>query len=67
MQKYQFWNLRRKHTLSLPKVKDGAPDNMEDEDEEDVVEQSDEDSEDGDSEADLPDALRSIFSRLSTL
>ena len=40
--------------LSLPKAKDGAPENVEDEDKEDAVEQNDEDSEDEDSEADLP-------------
>ena len=51
--------------LSLPKEKDGASDNVEDEDEENVVEQSDEDFKDRDSEADLPDALKSAFSRLS--
>ena len=51
--------------LSLPKAKDGAPENVEDEDEEDTVEQSDEDFEDEDSEADLPNVLRSTFSRLS--
>ena len=38
---------------------------MEDTDEETLVEQSVGDSEDGDSEADLPDELQSTFSRLS--
>ena len=51
--------------LSLPKAKDSALENMEDKDEEDAVVQSKEDSKDEDSEADLPDALRSAFSRLS--
>ena len=51
--------------LSLPKAKDDALDNVEGEDEEDAVEKSDEDSKDEDSEANLPDVLRSAFSRLS--
>ena len=54
--------------LSLPKSKDGASDNMEDEDEEDptVGQQSEEDSHEEDPEADLPDVLQSAFARLST-
>ena len=38
---------------------------MEDEEEENTAKNSDEDSEDGDFQADLLDALRSAFSRLS--
>ena len=49
----------------MPKEKDGAPDNVEDDNEENTVEQSDKDSEDGDSEANIPNALQSVFSRLS--
>ena len=51
--------------LSLPKEKDGAPNNMEDEDKEDTIEPSNEDSADDDFEVDLQDALRNAFSRLS--
>ena len=51
--------------LSMPKAKDGAQNNVEDDDEEIAAENSEEDFEDGDSEADLPGALRSAFSRLS--
>ena len=53
--------------LSLPKSNGGAQDDMEDEEKENVVarEQSEEDLEDEDPEADLPDALRSSFARLS--
>ena len=53
--------------LSLPKLKDVAPDDMEDEEEEDdgaAGQQSEEDSENEDLEADLPNALRSTFARL---
>ena len=52
--------------LSMPKAKDGAQDNVKDDDEGNVAENREEDSEDGDSEVDLPNALRSAFSRLST-
>ena len=53
--------------LSLPKAKDGAPNNLENEDEEGVAieQKSEEDSEDEDPKTDLLDALRSVFSRLS--
>ena len=54
--------------LTLPKSKNGAPYDM-DEEEKDVVatrQQREEDSEDEDLEADLPDALQIAFTRLST-
>ena len=52
--------------LSLLKSKDGEPNNLDDEDEEDIAteQQREEDFVDEDPEADFPDALRSVLSRL---
>ena len=53
--------------LTLLKAKDGALDDMDEEEEDKATpgQQSEEDSEDEDPEADLLDVLRSIFARLS--
>ena len=52
----------------LLKAKDGALEDMDEEEEYVTIigQQSEEDLEDEDLEADLPDALRSAFARLST-
>ena len=52
----------------LPKSKDGALDDMDEEEEDDVAtrQQSKEDSEDEDLEVDLPSALQNAFTKLST-
>ena len=53
--------------LTLPKAKDGAPDDMDEEEEDATVarQQSADDSKDKDPKVDLANALRSAFARLS--